>query len=140
MRKILLICTSALAVVLMAAQTKPEQVKVPKKNMDNGRKVYDTYCMACHQADGSGVPRMNPPLTKTSYVLGDKKKLVQIVLKGMNEPIEIEGETYENVMSAHDFLTDQEVADVLTFVRNSFGNKASIVTPAEVKAQRGKKG
>ena len=140
MRKILLICTSALAVVLMAAQTKPEQVKVPKKNMDNGRKVYDTYCMACHQADGSGVPRMNPPLTKTSYVLGDKKKLVQIVLKGMNEPIEIEGESYENVMSAHDFLTDQEVADVLTFVRNSFGNKASMVTPAEVKAQRGKKG
>lgn len=140
MRKILLICTSALAVVLMAAQTKPAQVKIPKKNMDSGKKVYDTYCMACHQADGSGVPRMNPPLTKTSYVLGDKKKLVQIVLKGMNEPVEIEGETYENVMSAHDFLTDQEVADVLTFVRNSFGNKASMVTPAEVKAQRGKKG
>jgi mono/diheme cytochrome c family protein len=120
--------------MMIAAQTKP----VPKKNMEAGKKVYDTYCLVCHQQDGAGVPRMNPPLTKTTYVLGDKKRLIGIILKGMNEEIEIDGNFYTNVMAPHDFLADQEIADLLTFVRNSFGNKASIVTAAEVKAERAK--
>ena len=88
--------------------------------------------MACHQADGTGVTRLNPPLVKTSYVLGDKKVLIGIVLNGLDEAIEIDGDTYSNVMASHDFLKDQEIADVLTYVRNSFGNKASAVTPEEV--------
>ena len=138
-------------VVLMAAQTKPAQTKptqtkpgqtkpaaIAKKTMTDGKKVYDTYCLACHQADGGGVPRLNPPLQRTSFVLGDKKRLIEIVLKGMNEEIEIDGEVYDNNMSAHNFLTDQQVADVLTYVRNSFTNKASAVTPAEVKTVRSK--
>lgn len=101
-----------------------------------GKKVYETYCLACHQADGTGVQRMNPPLVKTEWVLGDKKRLIGIVLNGMDEPIEIDGETFSNIMAPHDFLKDQEIADVLTYVRNSFGNKASAVTAAEVKAAR----
>ena len=124
----------AVAGIMIAAQTKP----VPKKTMDAGKKVYDLYCLACHQQDGAGVPRLNPPLVKTTYVLGDKKRLIDIVLKGMNEEIEIDGNIYSNVMAPHDFLPDQEIADLLTFVRNSFGNKASIVTAAEVKAERAK--
>lgn len=124
------------AILMIAAQTKPKPV--PKKNMDAGKKVYETYCLVCHQPDGAGVPRMNPPLIKTSYVLGDKKKLIGIVLKGMDEQVEIEGNYYTNVMAPHDFLADQDIADVLTYVRNSFGNKASIVTAAEVKAERAK--
>jgi mono/diheme cytochrome c family protein len=120
--------------IMIAAQTKP----VPKKNMDAGKKVYDTYCLVCHQQDGAGVPRLNPPLVKTTYVLGDKKRLINIILKGMNEEIEIDGNFYSNVMAAHDFLGDQEIADLLTYVRNSFGNKASMITPAEVKTERAK--
>ncbi|MFN5641500.1 MAG: c-type cytochrome [Sphingobacteriales bacterium] len=104
-----------------------------------GKKVYDLYCLACHQADGGGVPRMNPPLSKTTYVLGDKKALIKIILNGLDEPIEINGDTYTNVMAPHDFLKDQEIADVLTYVRNSFGNKASLITVAEVKTVRATK-
>ena len=140
MRKLLMITVGVGAIALMAAQTKPKpkpQQAISKKTMEAGKKVYDTYCMACHQTDGGGVPRLNPPLTGP-HIAGDKKFLVQVVLKGMNEPLEIDGETYDNVMSAHNFLTDQEVADVLTFVRNSFKNKASVVTAAEVKAIRAK--
>ncbi len=106
--------------------------------MQRGKKVYDTYCLTCHQADGAGVPRMNPPLIKTTYVLGDKKRLINIILKGFNESVEINGDFYDNPMPAQPQLTDQQVADVLTFVRNSFGNKASIITAAEVKAMRPK--
>jgi mono/diheme cytochrome c family protein len=92
--------------------------------------------VACHQADGLGVPHMNPPLVKTTYVLGDKSKLIKIVLNGFDEDVEINGETYSNTMAAHDFMKDQEIADVLTFVRNSFGNKAGAITIAQVKATR----
>lgn len=155
MKKIFLAAVTGIGlVVLMAAQTKPTQTKpgqtkpgtntagkqtgISKKSLAEGKKVYDTYCLACHQADGGGVPRLNPPLQKTEYVLGDKKRLITIVLNGMTEEVEIDGELYENNMSAHNFLSDQQVADVLTYVRNSFTNKASGVTAAEVKAVRSK--
>lgn len=106
--------------------------------MSRGQALYMKVCITCHQKDGGGVPRLNPPLIKTSYVLGDKKRLINIVLKGLNQPIEIEEEEYSNPMPAQPQLTDQQVADVLTFVRNNFGNKASPITPAEVKAVRAK--
>jgi mono/diheme cytochrome c family protein len=118
------------------AQT-PVQGK--SKLMLNGKKVYDMYCQACHQADGNGVPRLNPPLVGTVYVTGSKTRLIDIVLKGLSDPLEINGEEYNNPMAAHDFLTDQQIADVLTYVRNSFGNKAGAVSVSEVKKQRAKK-
>jgi mono/diheme cytochrome c family protein len=105
---------------------------------DAGKKVYLKNCMVCHQADGAGVPGLNPPLGKTDWVTGDKKRLINIVLKGLETEIEVNGEVYANPMPAQPQLTDQEIADVLTYIRNNFGNKASAVTPAEVKALRGK--
>ena len=113
-----------------------------KAAIARGKKVYEGTgtCLACHQPDGSGVPNMNPPLVKTKWVLGDKKALTKIVLKGLQGgEIEIDGDKFHNPMPPMEStLTDQEIADVLTFVRNSFGNKASMVTVAEVKAMRAK--
>jgi mono/diheme cytochrome c family protein len=96
------------------------------------------YCLTCHQADGGGVPRMNPPLTQTEYVNGNKQRLIGIVLNGMNIPLEINGDSYENPMASHAFLKDQQIADVLTYVRSSFGNKSTAITAEEVKAVRAK--
>jgi mono/diheme cytochrome c family protein len=108
-----------------------------KASLSRGKKVYDMYCLACHQADGAGVPRMNPPLTNTKWVTGDKKQLITIILKGLKGgEIEIDGDMYHNPMASHAFLKDQEIADVLTYIRNSFGNKAALVSTAEVKAVR----
>lgn len=107
--------------------------------LSKGQTVYENVCSACHQADGTGVPSLNPPLVKNDWVSGDKTRLINIVLKGLQEKIEVNGEAYDNVMPANDYLSDQEIADVLTFVRNSFGNKASNVSAAEVKTQRAKK-
>ena len=122
------------ALYLIAQTKKPTGQTVAKR----GKQVYETTCIACHQKDGGGVPHLNPPLIKTEYVLGDKSRLIQIVLKGLNKPIEIEDETYTNVMPAQTQLNDQQIADVLTYVRSNFGNKASAITVAEVKAERAK--
>lgn len=102
----------------------------------SGQKVYADNCLSCHQADGGGIPNMNPPLIKTEYIMGDKTRLIKIVLNGFNENVEINGNTYSNNMPSHDYLTDQQIADVLTYVRNSFGNKAPHITRAQVKAVR----
>lgn len=120
------------------------QVKTVKKAahrslgaaMAGGKKVYTAICLACHMADGGGVPNMNPPLIQTTYVLGDKKALIKIVLNGFKEDVEINGQKFSNNMTPHNDLKDQEIADVLTYVRHSFGNKASSITTAEVKKVR----
>lgn len=79
----------------------------------------------------------NPSLAKTAYVTGDKPPLIAWVLKGTgSQKKPIDGKTYVNNMAPLNILTDQQIADVLTFVRSSFGNNASAVTPAEVKATR----
>ncbi len=101
-----------------------------------GKEVYKKVCLSCHMEDGGGVPRLNPPLINTTYVTGDKKQLIYIVLKGMKERVAIDDEYFSNNMASHAYLSDVEIAAVLTYVRNSFGNKASVVIPAEVKQVR----
>jgi mono/diheme cytochrome c family protein len=109
-----------------------------RASIERGKKVYEKTCLACHQANGSGVPGMNPPLKKTKYILGDKKALIGILQNGLDEEIEINGKYFNNPMPAQAQLTDQEMADVLTYARNSFGNSADPVTVAEVKMWRKK--
>jgi mono/diheme cytochrome c family protein len=88
--------------------------------------------------DALGVSGMTPPLVKTKWILGDKTVLVQIVMKGLTGEIEIDGDTFHNVMAPHSELTNQQIADVLTYVRKSFGNKATAITAVEVRAIRAK--
>jgi mono/diheme cytochrome c family protein len=126
----------------LQAQTKPGKKMVHRSlttAMAEGKKVYMSICLACHMADGAGVQNMNPPLIKTTYVLGDKAKLIKIVLNGFNEDVAINGKTYSNNMTPHSDLKDQQIADVLTYVRKSFGNKATTVTATEVKKARAAK-
>lgn len=114
----------------------PAAAADPKPVVSEGKKIYDQYCMVCHQADGKGVPNAFPPLTRTEWVLGDKNKIIEIVLNGLTGPIEVNGETYNSAMTAHDFLSDQQVADVITYVRGNFGNDADPVTASDVAAVR----
>ncbi|MDB5274013.1 MAG: cytochrome c [Chitinophagaceae bacterium] len=109
-----------------------------QEQIDPGKSVYEKHCLSCHQADGSGVPGMNPPLSKVSWVTGNKTKLIQTVLNGISTPLEIDGEVYHNPMPSHDLLSNQQIADVLTYIRSHFGNTANAVTAAEVKKVRGK--
>ena len=100
----------------------------------NGKNVYETYCMSCHQENGEGVPGAFPPLAKTGH-LTDKNKLVKIILQGMRGPITVKGVKYDVEMASVG-LTDKETADVINYIRNSWGNKAPMVTVAEVAAAK----
>lgn len=125
----------SLAMVFIACSTSFSQLTEPEKPQSKGQLVYNEYCVSCHQIDGLGVPNMSPPLSQTSYITGDKKVLINILLKGMSQQ-EIDGETYHNVMPPFDYLTDKEIADVLTYVRSNFGNKAKPINESDVKAVR----
>lgn len=101
-----------------------------------GEKVFKKYCASCHQLDGGGVPHLAPPLIGTRYVLGDKPQLIHIVLHGFNEDVEIEGDHFSNPMPPFNKLSDKDIASVLTYVRSSFGNHATSISAADVKAVR----
>ncbi|HEX5654573.1 MAG TPA: c-type cytochrome [Chitinophagaceae bacterium] len=130
--KIIMLFSPAFAIAAFLFDLPP----VDKATMERGKKIYTLYCVTCHQADGGGVPGLNPPLEKTTYVAGNKTRLIKIILKGMNTHEEIDGETYTNVMPPFNYLKNQEISDVLTFIRNSFGNKSSVITPGDVRYVR----
>ena len=125
------------ASALLAQATKHSNVVALKSVKEKGEILYKQYCLSCHQADGYGVPNMNPPLIKTNYVTGDKRKLILWVLSGSGtNKLSIGGNTYKNKMPAQKYLKDDEIADILTYVRNSFGNKGTMITSTEVKTVR----
>jgi len=97
-----------------------------------GKAVYTKYCLTCHQADGSGVPNMHPPLTPGSWVGKEPAELIAIMMKGLTGKIEVNGEVYKNFMPSHAQLTDEEIANVLSYIRSSFGNNFEAVTPEMV--------
>jgi len=136
MKKAIVLLLITIPVLLLMAQTKPADTL--KASIDRGKKVYNDHCLRCHMADGSGVPHLNPPLTVAEYI-NDKNKLINVVLKGMTDRIPIDDEYYSNNMPAHADLSNQQIADVLTYVRNSFGNNAGQLTLADVNAVRKKK-
>ncbi|MCR9143365.1 MAG: copper-containing nitrite reductase [bacterium] len=109
------------------ARTKAERIAA-------GKIIYERNCQACHQAGGQGLPNAFPPLAKADY-LKNKSQAIRAVANGLTGPIVVNGEKYDGVMPALG-LKDEEIANVLTYVLNSWGNSPGEVTPAEVRAQR----
>ncbi len=117
----------------------PEKPKVESAAEQAGKKVYNSVCLACHQADGSGVPGMHPPIIESTFVNGEPDKLIQIVLEGMSGQIEVDGEIYNSIMPPHAYLSNKEIADVLTYVRSNFGNNSGAITMDQVQKNRDRK-
>ena len=111
-----------------------QQLFSQSSSIKNGQIVYTTFCQSCHQENGEGVPSAFPPLAKASN-LNDKNRLVQIILKGMRGEITVKSVKYNVEMAAID-LKDQEVADVINYIRNSWGNKAPLITVGDVVAAK----
>jgi glucose/arabinose dehydrogenase len=118
-------------------------IKMPDPIEDNLNKgipvdaqVYYNYCVNCHQIDGKGDGTRFPPLANSEWVTGDKNRLITVLLNGLQGPITIDGKSFNYVMPPHNFLKDEELSQVLTYIRKSFGNNADAVTTEEVRKMR----
>lgn len=104
-----------------------------------GKRVFNTTCITCHQATGQGVPGVYPPLAGSEWATGSEERIIRIVLHGLNGPITVEGKEYNNAMaSLGGALKDDQIANVLTYVRSEWGNNAppvSAETVAKVRAE-----
>ena len=114
--------------------------------ISSGKEIYmkaapgGGMCFTCHQATGTGLAGQFPPLAGSEWVLGDKPTLIKIAMFGLMGPIKVKGVDYTLAMPPPGIppgsLTDQQIADVLTYIRNDWGNSASSVSPDEVAAVR----
>ena len=106
--------------------------------MEKGKQIYMQSCFACHLPGGEGMANVFPPLAKSDYLLADRERAVRIVLKGLNGPITVNGAAYNGAMPPQgEVLNAEQVADVLTYVTNSWGNSAAAFTADEVKKVKG---
>lgn len=120
---------------------KTELTGAAKELYLKGAEVFsrEGHCITCHQENGLGLPAANfPPIAGTTWAQGNEERLIKLTLHGLYGPIEINGTHYLGLVPMTPFkgLTDEEIAAVLTYVRNSFGNKASVITPEKVAAVR----
>ena len=114
--------------IVATAKTKDEQIRF-------GQRVYEANCLACHQANGQGIPSAFPPLANSDYLNADPLLGVNAILKGLSGPIKVNGISYDGVMPAMR-LSDQDIANVITFVLNSWDNKGGQISAAEVANRR----
>ncbi len=124
--------------VVQVKPTKP-LLKKAMAMFEKGHGIYQLNCSSCHQLDGRGLPAaMFPPLNETKWVLGSEERLIKLVLHGLQGPIEVLGKKYpgEVPMTAFGKLSDEEIAAVLTYVRNAFGNSASAISVKKVQEIR----
>ncbi|MCC7054954.1 MAG: cytochrome c [Gemmatimonadaceae bacterium] len=107
---------------------------------DKGAATYTQICASCHQATGLGVEGTFPPLAGSAWLTGDAQVPIAIVIAGLQGEISVGGKAYNGAMQAWGMLSNDDVANVLTYTRSQWGNAAGPVTPAEVKAVRDKIG
>ena len=115
----------------------PQQKQVQKAGKpDQGKIIFERFCMSCHQKDGSGVPGMYPPLQESDWVNGDKNKIIKVVINGLQGDIEVNGEYYSQVMPTQAYLTNKQIAQVLSYIRTNLDNHADSVELKDVEAIR----
>jgi nitrite reductase (NO-forming) len=120
-------------------ESAPKQVpaKTVEERVARGKRIYETSCFACHQTNGQGLPGAFPPLAKSDY-LNNKNKAISAVIHGLEGKITVNGKEFNSIMPAQ-LLSDEEAANVLTYVYSAWGNSKKVVTPDEVKAVRAEK-
>jgi len=108
-----------------------------EERIADGGKVYSTVCSACHQAEGQGLAGAFPPLAESDYLDAGTGPAIEAVINGLSGPVTVNGKDYNAVMPNLSYLSDEEVADVVTFIMNSWGNPGGEVSSGEVTAARG---
>lgn len=132
-RTVIVIAT--MATFLQAFQNKPAFDL--KASVARGKETYVAYCISCHMEQGEGIDGVYPPLAKSDYLMADKNRSILQVMNGVTGEIKVNGKVYNAEMTGFD-LNDQEISDLLNYVRNSFGNKGAAIMPDQVKSLRKK--
>ena len=119
-----------------AIASNPEIANITKEiQMERGKKVFLSACFACHMQEGQGLPAVFPPLAGSDFLKADRDRAIKIPIKGLSGPIVVNGKPYNNLMPPQQF-TDDQIADVLTYVMNSWGNDFGTVSTTDVKRVR----
>ena len=111
-------------------------VKASEEQMKRGAAVYGRTCIACHQPTGKGLPPVFPSISETPIVVGNPELPIKFILQGLMGPITVGGMNFNSMMPPVPGVNDQDIADVLTYARQSFGNKGNPVSVDQVKAVR----
>jgi len=127
-------CMAAMGILSILSFQKQQAFDL-KASISRGKEIYVSYCISCHMEQGTGIEGTYPPLAKADYLMADKKRSIMQVLNGAKDEMKVNGKVYNQEMVAID-LTDDQISDVLNYVRNSWGNKGGPVKPEEVKALR----
>jgi mono/diheme cytochrome c family protein len=122
------------------ASTGPAVAAAPLDPLALGKQIYSGNCANCHQATGEGQPGSYPPLAGSEWVLGDKTDLYAIMLHGLQGPLTVKGGAYGSMQMPgwSTALSDEKIADVMTYIRASWGNTGDAVKPDDVSAARAK--
>ena len=128
MKKTILLALFVAASVMLASFI---QAGTLKESVARGKSVYEANCMSCHMSEGEGLEGAFPPLAGTGR-LADKSKLVKILYNGLSGPIKVKGKEYNMEMTPVAHLGEQEAADVLNYIRNSWGNKGAEIKAGEI--------
>ena len=120
------------APVAAAAVASAGGVLTLSQQIKAGEALYNGTCSVCHQSNGAGLPNVFPPLAKSDYLNADKTRAIGIVLNGLSGPVTVNGAKFDSVMPPMSQLNDDEVANIVTYAINSWGNKGGTVTAAEV--------
>ncbi len=105
------------------------------EKISNGKQIFSTTCFACHQSEGQGIPNSFPPLAKSDYLNADSKRAIKTILHGLSGEVTVNGKKFNSVMPAQN-LSDDEIANVLTYIYSSWGNNKTEINPEMVKALR----
>lgn len=114
----------------------PVNKSTGKNKAVDGKLVYKKHCMECHQENGEGVPNIYPTLKNAEWVGSDKEHLIEIILNGMTKQIVVNGIAYEDEMPKADYLTNKEIAAVLTYIRTNFADIKSPISEVDVAKTR----
>ena len=113
----------------------PAPARTTAERSEIGRRVYAQNCAACHQPQGVGIPGVFPPLAQADYLNADAQRAIRVVVHGLSEPITVNGIEYNSIMPAQ-ALSDEDVANVLTYVYSQWDNSGAVITPERVRAER----
>lgn len=123
---------ASLQAVAIATQSKAAGTLTRQQQIQAGEALYKGTCSTCHQVDGAGLPNVFPPLAKSDFLMSNPHRAIEIILNGLTGPVTVNGAQYNSVMPPMSQLTDDEIANILTYVMSSWANGGATVTKEQV--------